>query len=69
MNKRTTALTTEQYREIIITMKEGGAYVRTSGRLATISPVSRRLTLGDGMSISLDDITEIDSTIFDKLEE
>ena len=51
------------------TLKDGGAYVRTSGRLATISPVSRRLTLDDGMSISLDDITEIESAIFDRLEE
>jgi hypothetical protein len=31
--------------------------------------VSRRLTLDDGMSISLDDITEIESAIFDRLEE
>ena len=35
MNKRTTALTTEQYREIITTMKEGGAGFRPNERVAT----------------------------------
>ena len=42
-------------------LKDGGAYVRTSGRLAAISPTFRRLTLADGTSISTDDITEIES--------
>ena len=35
MNKKTTALTTEQYREIITTMKEGGAGFRPNERIAT----------------------------------
>ena len=34
MNKKTTALTTEQYRAIITTMKEGGAGFRLSGTAA-----------------------------------
>ncbi|MGN0880128.1 MAG: hypothetical protein ACI4WT_11860 [Oligosphaeraceae bacterium] len=41
--------------------KEGGAYVRTAGRLAAISPASRRLMLADGTSLSTDDITDIES--------
>ena len=35
MNKKTTALTTEQYREIITTMKEGGSGFRPNERIAT----------------------------------
>lgn len=48
-------------------LKDGGAYVSTKGRLAAISSVSRRLTLADGMSISTDDITEIESPLFNGL--
>ena len=48
--------------------KDGGAYVRTTGRLAAISPVSRKLTLADGTSISADNITEIESPIFNKMQ-
>ena len=49
-------------------LKDGGAYVRTSGRLASISPVSRSLTLTDGTSISTDDITGIESPIFNTVD-
>ena len=35
MNKKTTALTTEQYREIIIAMREGSSYFRPNERVAT----------------------------------
>jgi len=35
MNKRTTALTAEQYREIITTMKQGGTGFRANERVAT----------------------------------
>ena len=49
--------------------KDGGAYVRTTGRLATISSVSKRLTLADGTSISTDDITEIESPLFNAVED
>ena len=47
--------------------KDGGAYVSTKGRLAAISSVSRKLTLADGTSISTDDITEIESPLFNGL--
>ena len=49
-------------------LKDGGAYVRTTGRLATISSVSKRLTLADGTSISTDDITGIESPIFNTVD-
>ena len=48
--------------------KDGGAYVRTTGRLAAISSVSRRLTFADGTSISTDDITEIESPLLNESE-
>ena len=48
--------------------KDGGAYVRTTGRLASISSVSRRLTLADGTSISTDDITEIESPLNNEMQ-
>ena len=49
-------------------LKDGGAYVRTSGRLVVISPMSRKLTLADGTSISTGDITEIESPIFNTVD-
>ena len=49
------------------TLKNGGAYVRTTGRLASISSVSKRLTLADGTSISTDDITEIESPLLNEI--
>ena len=35
MNKKTTALTTEQYKNIITSMKEGGCGFRPNERIAT----------------------------------
>ena len=46
MNKRTTALTTEQYREIITTMKDGGAGFRPNERIATALVLEGNLGLG-----------------------
>ena len=49
--------------------KTGGAYVRTMGRLAAISPASRTLMLIDGTVISLDNITAIESPLFNTVED
>ena len=49
--------------------KTGGAYVRTEGRLAAIFPASRTLMFADGTSISTDDITEIESPLFNTVED
>jgi len=49
--------------------KAGGAYVRTDGRLTAISPASRTLTLADGKVINLDDITVIESPLFNTVED
>ena len=53
MNKRTTALTTEQYREIITTMKEGGAGFRPNERIATA------LVLEGNLGIRISDIIRL----------
>ncbi len=53
MNKRTTALTTEQYREIITTMKEGGAGFRPNERVATV------LVLEGNLGIRISDIVRL----------
>ena len=53
MNKRTTALTTEQYREIITTMKEGGAGFRPNERIATA------LVLEGNLGIRISDIVRL----------
>ena len=53
MNKRTTALTTEQYREIITTMKEGGAGFRPNERVATA------LVLEGNLGIRISDIVRL----------
>ncbi len=45
MNKRTTALTTEQYREIITTMKEGSPLFRPNERIATALVLEANLGL------------------------
>ena len=50
MNKKTTALTTEQYREIITTMKEGGIGFRPNERIATA------LVLEGNLGIRISDI-------------
>lgn len=49
--------------------KAGGAYVRRSGRLAAISTASRTLMLADGTVINLDDITAIESPLFNTVED
>ena len=53
MNKRTTALTTEQYREIIATMKEGGAGFRPNERIATA------LVLEGNLGLRISDIVRL----------
>ena len=58
MNKRTTALTTEQYREIITTMKEGGCGFRPNQRIATALVLEGNLGLriSDILNMRLSDI-------------
>ena len=58
MNKRTTALTTEQYREIITTMKAGGAGFRPNERIATALVLEGNLGLriSDILRLRLSDI-------------
>jgi len=53
MNKRTTALTTEQYREIITTMKAGGAGFRPNERIATA------LVLEGNLGLRISDIVHL----------
>ncbi len=53
MNKRTTALTTEQYRDIITTMKEGGAGFRPNERIATA------LVLEGNLGLRISDIVKL----------
>lgn len=40
--------------------KEGGAYVRTTGRIKKVDAVARALVLVDGSGIDLDMITDVD---------
>ena len=58
MNIRTAALTTEQYREIITTMKEGGAGFRPNERIATALALEGNLGLriSDIVRLRLSDI-------------
>ena len=49
--------------------KDGGEYVRTTGRLAAISATARTLVLADGTTIAIDDITAIESREFITFEE
>ena len=53
MNKKTIALTTQQYREIITTMKEGGAGFRPNERIATA------LVLEGNLGIRISDIVRL----------
>ena len=53
MNKRTTALTTEQYRNIITTMKEGGCGFRSNERIATA------LVLEGNLGLRISDIVKL----------
>ena len=58
MNKKTTALTTEQYRAIITTMKEGGVGFRPNERIATALVLEGNLGLrvSDVLRLRLCDI-------------
>ena len=53
MNRRTTALTTEQYKEIILTLKEGGAGFRPNERIATA------LVLEGNLGLRISDIVQL----------
>ena len=53
MNKRTVALTKEQYKEIITTMKQGGAGFRANERVATA------LVLEGNLGIRISDIVRL----------
>ena len=53
MNKKTTALTTEQYREIITIMKEGGCGFRPNERVATA------LVLEGNLGLRISDIIRL----------
>lgn len=60
MNKKTIALTTEQYKEIITTMKEGGAGFRGNERIATALVLEGNLGLriSDIVKLKLSDIVQ-----------
>ncbi len=53
MNKRTTALTTEQYKEIILTLKEGACGFRPNERVATA------LVLEGNLGLRISDIVRL----------
>ena len=53
MNKKTTALTTEQYREIITAMREGSSYFRPNERVATA------LVLEGNLGLRISDIVRL----------
>ena len=53
MNKKTTALTTEQYKEIITTMKEGSCFFRPNERVATA------LVLEGNLGLRISDIVKL----------
>ncbi len=53
MNKKTTALTTEQYKEIITTMKEGASSFRPNERIATA------LVLEGNLGLRISDIVHL----------
>lgn len=53
MNKKTTALTTEQYKAIITTMKEGSGYFRPNERVATA------LVLEGNLGLRISDIVRL----------
>ena len=58
MNKKTTALTTEQYREIITTMKQGGCGFCPNERIATALVLEGNLGLriSDILALRLCDV-------------
>ena len=45
--------------------KEGGAYLTATGFLKSVDPIHRILQLQDGTRIPLDNITELESPLFD----
>jgi hypothetical protein len=45
--------------------KEGGAYLTAKGFLKSVDPIHRILQLQDGTRIPLDNITELNSPLFD----
>ena len=53
MNKKTTALTTAQYREIITAMREGSSYFRPNERVATA------LVLEGNLGLRISDIVRL----------
>ena len=58
MNKKTTALTTEQYKEIITAMKEGSSFFRANERIATalVLEANLGLRISDILRLRLCDI-------------
>ena len=58
MNKKTVALTTEQYKEIIQTMREGGCGFRGNNRIATALVLEANLgiRISDILNLRLSDI-------------
>ena len=48
--------------------KEGGTYQKVSGRFRGINDLRRILFLTEGMEIPLDDIVELDSTLFYQID-
>ena len=46
------------------TRKDGGAYVLVTGRFRGVDPIKRQLVLTDKTCIPLDDITDLESSIF-----
>lgn len=60
MNKRTKALTTEQYKNIITTMREGSSYFRPNERIATVLVLEGNLGLriSDILNLHLCDIVK-----------
>lgn len=60
MNKKTVALTQEQFKEIINTMKEGSTYFRPNGRIATALVLEANLgiRISDILHLKLKDIVK-----------
>lgn len=48
--------------------KEGGAYVTTQGRIRKMDVLKRILVMEDGGKIQVNDIMELDSEIFNRVE-
>lgn len=46
--------------------KDGGVYLRATGRLKKLDAIQRVLALTDGTKIPLDDVAEIESNWFQK---